>query len=75
LEAEGKLLCGRHEITDIECKFYRNITRWVQTLYYNWRRWKCRWLSQDNVLRSLESHVFMNISADVLKTFISAKDV
>jgi hypothetical protein len=27
LEAEGKLLCGRHEITDIECKFYRNITR------------------------------------------------
>jgi hypothetical protein len=27
LEAEGKLLCGRHEITNIECKFYRNITR------------------------------------------------
>jgi hypothetical protein len=27
LEAEGKLLCRRHEITDIECKFYRNVTR------------------------------------------------
>lgn len=27
LEAEGKLPCGRHEITNIECSFYRNVTR------------------------------------------------
>jgi hypothetical protein len=27
LEAEGKLPCGRHKITNIECSFYRNVTR------------------------------------------------
>lgn len=27
LEAEGKLICGRHKITNIECSFYRNVTR------------------------------------------------
>lgn len=27
LEAEGKLPCGRHKITNIECNFYRNVTR------------------------------------------------
>lgn len=27
LEAEGKLPCERHKITNIECNFYKNVTR------------------------------------------------